>query len=99
MPKPVRKLVFRQPKQASQSSLKTIPKGGSFVDSHLQRMPNSNIIRPSTHPATITPIEVSSTLIIEVTYATSECPRRILAFRKPVDIASVRPVSVCIHVD
>ena len=87
VPPPTRKLVFRR---LDRHAPLTLPPGDRYVDTHYDRMPDANAIRPSTHYATKSPIRVASALVVEITYETSECSRKTLRFSKPVDIASVR---------
>ncbi|KAI5477091.1 Immunoglobulin E-set domain protein [Pseudohyphozyma bogoriensis] len=48
--------------------MKILSKGESFTLFHLARLPNDNMIRPSTHPGTDTGINVTHTASIEMTY-------------------------------
>ncbi|KAK4702557.1 hypothetical protein P7C70_g3666, partial [Phenoliferia sp. Uapishka_3] len=48
--------------------LTVVPRGEGFKVHHLARLPNDNLLRPTTQPGTETGIAVSHTIAVEVTY-------------------------------
>ena len=83
-----------------------VPRGEGFRLHHLARIPNDNLLRPTTQPGTETGIVVEHSIAVEVTYrnlSDDDDPkagkgkehareRRKLVVSKPLDIFSVRQI-------
>ncbi|KEI37776.1 uncharacterized protein L969DRAFT_19252 [Mixia osmundae IAM 14324] len=70
-------------------SFKRLRVGERLTTSWLARVPNDDVLRPSTHPGSITPIRVSHELALEIRYSLPDDPKtRILTIKKPVLLAS-----------
>ncbi|GAA94020.1 uncharacterized protein L969DRAFT_92953 [Mixia osmundae IAM 14324] len=55
---------------------------------HVSRIPNDNLLRPSTQPGTQTPIRITHELAIEVRYLNAQNKPRVLKIKKAISIAS-----------
>ena len=63
--------------------------GKPYVLEHLARMPNDQVLRPSAHGSTISPIRCQHELVVEVHFINAKGQRRVMEAKKGIQIASV----------
>jgi len=62
----------------------------------LERIPNDDVLRPSTHPGTISPIQISHVLELAITFSTPDIAPKVLVLSTPLELSSctLLPINV-----